>query len=239
MRYLTKTTVVALGGLSFLFPATGANAQQSKGGVAQAPAATVAAPVYKPPLLGAPGGRVGGGTRSAGREFVLSVLAPDHSGLTLREHPSLYWYISDKTSLPVELTVIDPRATRPVLETRLPSPTAAGIHRIRLADHRVRLDPEITYQWFIAVIPDTGRRSRDILAGGTIVRITAPEALKNKLAETPPAEAPHIYAEAGVWYDALAALSELIEGAPNDAALRRQRGALVSQVGLSGLGEDR
>ena len=41
--------------------------------------ATASAPVYKPPLRGAPGGRVGGGTRGTGREaFILSVLAPAH-----------------------------------------------------------------------------------------------------------------------------------------------------------------
>ena len=48
---------------------------------------TVTVPVYKPPLRGAPGGRVGGGTRGTPRDlFVLSALAPDHSGLTVQEH---------------------------------------------------------------------------------------------------------------------------------------------------------
>src|SRR5262245_53634443 len=67
-------------------------------------------PVYAPPKRGAPGGRVGGGTRGIQREvFVLSVLAPDHSGFTTSEQPSLYWFISKSTSLPVELTVMDPQ----------------------------------------------------------------------------------------------------------------------------------
>src|SRR5574341_537812 len=42
---------------------------------------TAAIPLYKPPLLGAPGGRVGGGTRGPARDmFVLSALAPNHTG---------------------------------------------------------------------------------------------------------------------------------------------------------------
>jgi len=50
----------------------------------------VSAPVYRPPKRGAPGGRVGGGTRGFQREvFVLSVLAPDHTGLTVSEQPFL------------------------------------------------------------------------------------------------------------------------------------------------------
>src|SRR5512134_1193228 len=57
------------------------------------------APVYKPPLRGAPRGRIGGGTRGTGLDsLALSVLAPDHSGLTIREQPSLYWIISNPTA---------------------------------------------------------------------------------------------------------------------------------------------
>ena len=61
-------------------------------GESQPKAATTTAtvPIYKPPLRGAPGGRVGGGTRGSGREvFVLTVLAPDHSALTVSEQPAI------------------------------------------------------------------------------------------------------------------------------------------------------
>ena len=123
------------------------------------------APVYKPPTRGAPGGRVGGGTRGTQRDvFVLSVLAPDHSGFTTSEQPSLYWYISKPTSLPVELTVMDPQGVQPILETRLSS-VNAGVQRVRLADYNVRLSSGAAYRWFVAVVPDTDRRSKDILAG--------------------------------------------------------------------------
>lgn len=202
------------------------------------PAPAAAVPVYKPPIRGAPGGRVGGGTRGPGREvFVLSVLAPDHTGLTVNEQPSFYWFISSPTSSPLEFTLMDHRATKPVLETRLPSPVQPGVHRIRLADHGVRLSPGVPYRWFVAVVPDPDRRSRDILAAGAIERIEVPQGLSVKLAQAGKAKAPHIYAEAGLWYDALGALSELIETAPHDAVLRRQRASLLKQVGLPGIGE--
>ena len=67
------------------------------------PEAPAPVPVYTPPKRGAPGGRIGGATRGIQREvFLLSVLAPDHSGFTTSEQPSLYWFISSSTSLPVE-----------------------------------------------------------------------------------------------------------------------------------------
>ena len=201
-------------------------------------AADANGPVYQPPKRGAPGGRVGGGTRGTQREvFVLSVLAPDHSGLTTSEQPSLYWFISKETSLPVELTVMDPQGVQPILETRLPAPVTAGVHRIRLSDFNVHLAPGAAYRWFVSVVPDPDRRSKDITAGGAIERVEMPEGLKAKVAQAAKSDLPSVYAEAGIWYDTVTAISELIEAAPQDQALHKQRTALLSQVGLTGITE--
>jgi hypothetical protein len=199
--------------------------------------------VYKPPLRGAPGGRVGGGTRggdarSNGADravFMLSVLAPDHTGLTISEQPSLYWYISSASRSPVEVTVVDPRETQPLLRVRLSSPLQAGVHRIRFADHGIRLEPDITYRWYVAVVPDANRRAKDFLTGGAIQRVASPEELQARLATAGATETPSIYAEAGLWYDALAAVSALIDDAPDDSSPRRMRAALLEQVGLAGI----
>jgi hypothetical protein len=195
---------------------------------------TSTALVYKPPLRGAPRGRIGGGTRGTPGldSLTLSVLAPDHSGLTVREQPSLYWVISNPTSLAVELTITDPRVAEPLLETKIPGPIRAGLHRVRLEDHGVKLDPGVSYRWYVAVIPDARRRSKDILAGGIIERVGPTGELRDRLAGARPEELPSVYAEAGLWYDALAVSSELVERSPGEEGLRRQRAALLSQVGL-------
>jgi hypothetical protein len=199
----------------------------------------VSAPVYKPPLRGAPGGRVGGGTRGTGREvFVLSVLAPDHTGLTSQEQPVLYWFISGQSTYPVEIVVTDPNATQPLLETRLAPPVPAGVHSIRLADHGIKLAPGIPYRWYVAVVPDTNRRSKDILAGGVIERAELPDALKANVATADKQRAASLYAETGYWYDAMRNLSELIEASPQNAELRRVRAAMLAQVGLPKIGEE-
>lgn len=225
--------LITLGGLALL-PLASAVSQEKKEADKKPATATAVTPVYKPPIRGAPGGRVGGGTRGTAREvFVLSVLAPDHSGMTVSEQPSLYWYISTPTSLPVELTVMDPTTPQPVLEIRVAAPIEAGIHRLRLSDHGVRLAPGVAYRWYVAVVPDAGRRSRDILAGGAIQRIIPPGEVAAKLGQARREELPSVYAEAGLWYDALSTMSELIESAPDDTELRRQRAALLSQIGLS------
>jgi uncharacterized protein DUF928 len=193
--------------------------------------------IYKPPLRGAPGGRVGGGTRGTANVFMLSALAPDHMGLTASEQPSLYWFISSATSLPVELAIMDPQGVKPLFERRLAGPVEKGVHRIDLAELGVRLTPGVAYRWSVTVIPDASRRSRDILAAATIERADVPTEIRAKLAQTRKEEQAAVYAEAGFWYEALASISELIERAPADTALRQQRIELLSQVGLPDIGE--
>ena len=200
----------------------------------QAPKAAADAPVYKPPLRGAPGGRVGGGTRGTGQEpaFVLSVLAPNHTGLTVSEQPSLFWFISSTSSYPVELTLVDPGKTDPLLELKVNPPVKAGVHRVSLKDHNIRLAPGVSYQWYVAVVPDNNRRSKDILAGGSIERVASPAELTTKLSQASKSQVPALYAEAGMWYDALGAIGDLIEQSPQDTALVNQRSALLRHVGL-------
>ena len=200
-------------------------------------AADAGVPVYNPPSRGAPGGRIGGGTRGGGNIFVLSVLAPDHSGFTTSEQPSLYWFISKPTALPIELTVMDSQGIKPLLETKLPSPAEPGIQRVRLADYNVHLAPGAAYRWFVAVVPDADRRSKDILAGGAIERVDLQEDVKAKLAQASDKEVPFVYAQAGLWYDALKSISDLIDAAPQNQELRNERTALLKQVGLPSTNE--
>jgi hypothetical protein len=191
-------------------------------------------PIYKPPLRGAPGGRIGGGTRGIGDELIsLDVLAPDHIALTVQDQPTLYWYLSKLPQRPLEFRIIEDQSTRPILKTQIPIPTHAGIHPIRLADYQVRLLPGRTYWWFVAVVRDADHRSQDIFAGGLVKHIELPETLRAKLARAHKNELFQIYAEESIWYDAVAAISDMIEAEPNDMRLRKQRASLMEQVGLS------
>jgi Domain of Unknown Function (DUF928) len=190
--------------------------------------------VYTPPRVGAPAGRVGGGTRGPGGSLpVLSVLAPDHTGLTTQEQPALYWYIAAPTTHTIELTVISEQAIHPLLETRLPSPSQAGVQRLRLAEHGVRLAPGVQYRWFVALIPDADNRSQDVIASGSIEHTEQSAAVRAQLAQAGTADVPFIYAQAGLWYDALAAISAQIEADPANALVRLQRAELLAQVELA------
>lgn len=192
---------------------------------------------YKPPRRGTPasGHRVGGGTRSAGKTAPLvTVLAPDHFGLTAQDQPVLYWFISETVTTPieVEVTLIEEDGVKPVMKTKLPHPVAPGIQRLDLSQYGVHLNPGARYEWSVALVLDSKRRSRDIIASGGIERIHEAQApsMPDNHSNTPQAAA--AYGEAGLWYDLIMSLSDQIAATPTNEALRQQRADLLETAGL-------
>ncbi|NIM27577.1 MAG: DUF928 domain-containing protein [Gammaproteobacteria bacterium] len=192
-------------------------------------------PVYQPPMRGTTvGGRIGGGTRgTAEQPITLSVLAPEHPGLTVNPQPRLYWYLSDTVAVAAELTVIDRRKADPLLELAIAPPIQAGIHTLDLARHGVRLDPGARYEWFVALVVDRQQRSHDIVAGGEVDLVAPPAGLEGRLADAGAAGGAGVYAGAGMWYDAIDSASLRVARNPGDALARAQRAALLEQVGLA------
>jgi hypothetical protein len=197
-------------------------------------AADTILPVYKPPTSKMPGARVGGVMRgSPGKDPYLVALVPDHIGLTHKGNPVLHWYISQTTTLPLIFTLREELAVRPVLEERLKSPDRPGVQMIRLKDFGVELKEEVSYRWYVSVQRDPEYPSQDIVTGGAIQRVAYVDGLIINMGYSGPRDPLHLYADAGLWYDALTAICEQIEALPGDQSLRRQRAALLQQVGLA------
>jgi hypothetical protein len=199
------------------------------------PAQASQAPTYVPPLRGAPSRRVGGSTRGFNLTLPsISVIAPDHVGLTVSSQPVLYWFISKPTRVRLEITVIDESGVKPLLELPLNQVDGPAIHAIDLSRHGITLTRGMEYQWTVALVPDANERSGDLISGGAIKVVEPPTELRDRLARVPASELPPAaLAAAGLWYDAIHALSVQIGRQPQDAQLRAQRAALAEQAGLA------
>jgi hypothetical protein len=194
-------------------------------------------PVYKPPkpTRGSfPRNLTGAATRGRGGADVPLVvaLAPDHLGLTVNEQPNLYWFIAGDSAIRVDFTLIDEESVNPLLEITAAGPLRGGVHVVRLADHGVSLKPERWYEWSVAVVAGGRDPSEDRISRGFITRIEPPASLSRQLEERGAEQSVNVFAESGLWYDAITALSVGIETRPEKAALRRARAALLDQVGL-------
>ncbi len=200
--------------------------------------ADLGAPLYAAP----PGARGPARTHVTIRKGVadlpdLVALVPDHVGQTVEPSPSLFWFASEPLQRDVLLTLIDEESVDPVLEVSLARGAKAGIHQISLSDHEVFLDPGVTYEWFVSLSNDPDGKSHDVVAGGRIRRIEPAPTLQDLLSKRPPEQLGHLYAERGLWYDALAFFSHWIDQDPDEPRLRIQRAALLDQAGLSAVAD--
>lgn len=228
---MMRTLLVVMGLLAFLVSPV-FEGESSFAGAAEKKAFS-----YKPPMRGKPGNRVGGGTRGTQEDMpVIAAFVPDHTGLTTQGQPVLYWYLSKTTKNNIEFTLNDDKGIQPVVEVTLKNIDRPGIHAIRLSDYNISLLQGIEYQWFVSVVRDPEQRSRDIIATGMIRRIEPSKGLIEDLARagmTGKTEVPFVYAENGIWYDALSSISQLIETNPGDKALPGQRALLLQQIGMA------
>ncbi|MEE9345344.1 MAG: DUF928 domain-containing protein [Methylococcales bacterium] len=195
-------------------------------------------PVYTPPFLGAPSANrlIGMAVRGIDHEdLLLSVLTPEHTGLTSHAQPVFYWYLSKpvpKSYQFIEFVLSSDKSTTPVLRTRLDKPSKGGIQKIPLADYNISLIPEVEYRWSIALVSDANARSLDIVSSGNVKLAKPNKVLETSLQAVSIAQHPAIFAQAGLWYEAMTSLVNQVEKQPENLTHTQNLAALLEQAGL-------
>lgn len=146
----------------------------------------------------------------------LTLLVPDHTGLTRLPRPTLWWF----ASAPIDAAEFSLwQGDTPILKQALHQ-LRAGLHGITLPD--TRLQPGTVYTWRVRVLGEQGGVTTE--ASGRIAR-----------QDIRTGDDVSALAAAGLWYDAIDRVSRQIERQPRNAQLRRQRAALLRQIGLHGV----
>ena len=176
--------------------------------------------VYTPPVQGAPGDRIGAGTRSSSKRIGrVLLLAPKGGGLTVSEAPRLYWWLAEQFKGDIEIRLQGVGAERPLMHLKRALASKPGLQVLDLDQLGLRLRKDRIYHWTIMLHASDGRRWG---AGTTYIE------RKNRSIE-PKADNDAVkarnYAAAGYWYDALALLAEN----PKHAKLRK---GLLDSAGL-------
>ena len=96
------------------------------------------------------------------------------------------------------MTLLEENKLKPVLQVKFERSSKAGIQRIKLSEHGVKLAPNVEYQWVVALVTDPDNRSSDLVASGAIKRIEPSAELRARIAGASPAALPGVYAEAGI-----------------------------------------
>ena len=195
--------------------------------------------LYKPPVLGAPRLRIGGGVRGMGGDGdvpVVQVLAPRQAGQTTLAQPTLYWHLDRATPYAVEITIMAERGVSPLARQILPGPVAGGLHAFRLQEQGKRLELGVDYTWFVAVIVQPQQRSRDALACGGLRLVDPPAGLAESVRSSVKGTGlGAVYAKAGLWYEAINALVEVPHEGPGQLGSAAQLAAFLQQEEITGV----
>jgi len=196
------------------------------------------AEAFNPPERGAPPRTTEGGTRGCGTytpgQKPLTALTPGNAmPLTLKEHPTWYWYVPPSDSRTLEFTLLDEKDEEIIYQTNLPVPAEGGIVSHSLpADVAAPLEKGQTYHWYLAMICNPEDRTGDMVVDGWIERIAPDRALVTQLENAPKGDRAEIYARQGIWHDALHAFAQLRQTNPDSPLIVSQWQEFLNSVEL-------
>lgn len=159
-------------------------------------------------------GRRGGctGDLAAG----LTVLAPkNHVGRTLSSHPTLAWFVPDEQPMPLELSIYDiTEEGQRQLVYRTEMSSTEGVMALTLPEDYVGLEIGHRYTWQVVLLCNPNRPSSALVASTEMEVIPHTADLDTQLRQLNEAEdvgsdrfyqeRSKLYANAGIWYDAIA-----------------------------------
>lgn len=201
---------------------------------------TASAQTYIPPDRGLPGRREGGGTRGNCilSQPALTALVPQSNfGLTTQAHPTLFWYVPKTITNLVEFELRDEQDNVIYIQ-QMQLTNTGGIIQLQLPQEaQTTLEVGKRYHWYFAVICDPTDRSGDALTEGWIERTTLDASLVSQLEQTTGVERAVLYAQSGIWFDALDTLVDLQNTEADQTAVRNIWTELLTDVNLSDLAD--
>ena len=187
-----------------------------------------AAPAYRSLFPDAPPSRIGSATRGSYAVTGMVVLAPNTKGATASSQPTLFWYLPTPSDLPVEVVVQEIGADLPLLEVNVAPDHEARVGSLDLGTYGVELRPDANYEWSVALVVDSDRRSQDVFSMGAIVYVPMDPAVVQRIRAEPVSKQVELLLAEGYWYEAL----ELLEKNAADPRLAGWRDRLLRSEGL-------
>ena len=197
------------------------------------------------PPTGVPGHPFGTGSRCTECPTVtlpLTALVPEKNlgnqgkavwARTVDEHPTFWFYVpySPASLHHVEFVLQD--GEDDVYRTLVTLPQTPGIVSLRLPSTLKPLEVDRNYHWFLKTYFAPQKISALEYVDGWVQRVSLSPTVINRLKATTPQERIAIYADNGIWYDALTTLAQLRLAHPEDATLRVEWGDLLQSTNLT------
>lgn len=235
-------------------PALGSSPSDAYGGLrlrSDAKTTLAQAKTFNQPPIPAgrpPGGRVRGGAKR-GQVAGCPSTKPDLTALahfteeansvinvwgqTTVERPSWFFYVPYTKNSPYEVEfVLQDQDDNEIYRKAIALPDKPGVISVSLPTTTPALALNKQYRWFFTVNCDQEKNSPPTFVEGVIQRVELNPAVLKQLQTPEPLKRYVIYAQNGIWYEALTILAQLRDKNPKDAALQAEWRNLLGSIRL-------
>lgn len=216
-------------------------------------------PTPPPPDQGAPGSREGAASRGRcpSSDKPLTALVPltqetlgggQYStptmnrtkrvlGLTVVEHPTFWFYVPYPltSTRSAEFVLQDDNGKDIYQSSLIESGTTPGVVGFKLPSTVPALEVSKRYHWYFQIHCNS---DETVFVDGWVERVALKPLLKSQLAQATPQERVTLYAQAGIWHEALTALAKLRSKNPEDAKLRAEWDKLLESIDLKAIAQE-
>ncbi|ARV59794.1 hypothetical protein BZZ01_15185 [Nostocales cyanobacterium HT-58-2] len=162
-------------------------------------------------------------------------------GLTTQEHPTFWFFVPYKKSTihSIEFVLKDEssKPSQTLYRTPVTIPEVPGIISIRLSATTPPLQVDKMYHWFLKMklICNPQQPAEGESVEGWVQRVNPNPKLADSLKQATSQQRVGLYAENGIWYDALTSLAQLRLAKPQDPTLAEEWMNLLKSVNLEHL----
>ena len=177
--------------------------------------------------------------------YTHALIPPNQVGLTVASNPHLFFHVDNRVreaypqtiTLKLQIYPLQAKNTDVLYENtvtvqaeKLPAIVSFPIPETVIS----QLQLGQSYQWNLEIYCDqyTGYPADADYIGGFIYRVHIDSKLANQLTTATPIEQARIYAENGIWYDAVTTLARLRQSDPNNKELATAWATLLQSAGF-------
>lgn len=194
-------------------------------------------------------GREGGISRSSqitasceGRQISMTSLLPQTNlgslpkdkievESTVAPHPTLFVHVSQTSGQKAEFMVVNEKGDQVYKNSNITLNGSSGIVSLSIPANAPAIEVGERYYWSFTVACDDDW-TKNPAVDGWVKRVDLNSTLANQLKRAAPRDRPALYAEAGIWTDAVSTLADLRKANPNDSQLTQDWEDLLKSVGL-------
>ncbi|EGK85882.1 DUF928 domain-containing protein [Microcoleus vaginatus PCC 9802] len=186
-----------------------------------------------------PGRPVRGGCASISQLGLTALVPTNKIGRTVFDYPTFFFYLPQTEAESAEFILQD-QSGKQIYKQDLTISNLSGVIGVSIPANKNVPPLEVgqSYTWNFTVICDAQDRSADQMESGTVRRVELSADIRRQLDQADPRQKTVIYAENGIWQDALSTLAAARRDQPNDTALKADWESLLDSVTLGKIAKE-